>query len=707
MTHSFNWQRLLADDRPAAAATDSRRRLRWMFAAFVLAVGVVLARLWSLEVTTGEQVRAEAARPLTRVVSVPARRGKIVTRDGTVLARDRALRALQLHYRYLEEPPNAEWLTYRARRRLPRAARSDPRRLAAAKAELRVERADLHLRLAALAGVPLETYNAARRRVQQRVERIARDVNRRHRQERETIERRPAPTSWWGWLKDQLTTPPETAAPRRIVVAEELDYHTILADLSSKAAAEIEAHPEQYPGVKIDTHRGRDYPQGTLAAHVVGHLGELNEKELAALEDLPVESRLYEPEDQVGRTGLELQYETTLRGRRGLREEQIDRRGETLSARIIREPAAGADLVLTLDARLQRSAERLLDGALARRQPSEATRSAGGAAVVLDCRTGAVLACASAPRFDPNAMLRGTSDEIARLLAAEDKPLFHRAARMAIPPGSVMKTLTAVALLEAGVVEPDETFFCQGYLNRPDRQRCAIYRHFGIGHEEVDLSRALAESCNVYFFHHAARLGPQRLVRWSRRFGLGAPTGIELPYEAAGQVPTPETMEQLAGHAWRTADTQALAIGQSALTVTPLQIARAMAAIAGGGRLVAPHLIAGNDSPPRPIPSLHRATLDAVRQGMEQAVFDAAGTAHETVFLQSIPIAAKTGTAETGGGRPDHAWIAGYAPADAPRIAFAVALEHAGGGGEAAGPVAARLVARWAELEEEELKIDD
>jgi penicillin-binding protein 2 len=678
-----------------------------MFAAFVLAVGVVLARLWSLEVTSGEQVRAEAARPLTRVVRVPARRGKIVTRDGIVLARDRELRSLQLHYRYLEEPPNAEWLTYRARRRLPRAARRDPRKLAAAKAELRVERADLHRRLAALAGVSLETYNAARRSVQQRVERIARDVNRRHRQEGETTAQRPEPTGWWAWLKGQLAAPPETAAPRRIVVAEELDYHTIIADLPPKAAAEIKTHPDQYPGVKIDTHRGRDYPQGSLAAHLIGHLGALNEKELAALEDLPVESRPYEPKDQVGRTGLELQYETTLRGRRGLREEQIDRRGETLAARMVREPAAGDDLVLTLDARLQQSAERLLDAALARRaSASEATRAAGGAAVVLDCRTGAVLACASAPRFDPNVMLRGTSNEIARLLEAEDKPLFHRAARMAIPPGSVMKTITAVALLEAGVVKPEETFFCQGYLNRPDRQRCAIYRHFGIGHEEVDLSRALAESCNVYFFHHAARLGPERLVRWSRRFGFGAPTGIELPYEAAGQVPTPETIERLEGHAWRTADTQALAIGQSALTVTPLQIARAMAAIAGGGRLVAPHVIAGNAAPPWPIPGLHRATLDAVRQGMEQAVFDAAGTAHETVFLQSIPLAAKTGTAETGGNRPDHAWIAGYAPADAPRIAFAVALEHAGGGGEAAGPVAARLVARWAEIEEK-LKIDD
>lgn len=691
----FDWQRLLSgDDRPAGVVTDSRRRLRWMFAAFLLAVFMILARLWWLEITTGEVVRAQASQPLLREVSIPARRGKIVARDGTILAQDRELRALKLHYRYLEEPPNPGWLTYQARRRLSSAARRDPQRLAAMLAQLRVERAEMHRRLAALAGLTLEEYNAARQRVQTRVQRIARHVNERHTARQADSDEQSLP-GWLGWIEEKLTVPPASSIPRRIIVAEELDYHTLVEDLPPESAREIESQPEQFPGVQIDTHRGRVYPQGALAAHVIGHLGALSEEELAEAQQHPGPIPIYEQGDLLGRTGLELAYEQQLRGRRGWQEEQVDRRGETLSVRVIQPAVPGEDLVVTLDMPLQQSAQRLLDTALARHATLP---SAGGAAVVLDCRTGAVLASASAPRFDVNVMLRGPARVVSELLTSEQKPLFDRATKMAIPPGSVMKTLTAIALLEAGVIDPRETFYCQGYLHHPSRQRCAIFRHFGVGHDEIDLTQALAQSCNVYFFHHATRLGPRALIDWSERFGLGLPTGIDLPHESRGRVPTPETIEQLEGHPWRTGDTQALSIGQSSLTVTPLQMARLMAAVANDGFLVTPHLLTSQKLPPQRIAGLRRSTLEAVRRGLEQTVFDSTGTAHDTLFLESVPIAAKTGTAETGGNRADHAWIAGYAPADNPRIAFAVALEHSGGGGETAGPVARGLIARMEQL---------
>ncbi len=685
---NLDWHQLLSSEAYSQPiVTDSRRRLRWMFAGFLLVVFVILARLWSLEATRGELVRRQASEPLLRVESLPAPRGRILARDGTVLAEDRELRALKLHYRHLEEPPRPEWLAYQARRRLSRAARRDPQQMQAAIAQLRVERAEMHRRLAALASLPLAEYNARRRRIQQRVERIADDVNARH-AERAAAQPQSEPQGIWGWIVHQLRAP-ESDAPRRITIAEELDYHTVAEALPADAALKIERHPQHFPGVQIETHRGRAYPQGALAAHLVGHLGA----------PAPGEARPAQADDEphplVGRLGSELQHEAILRGKRGQVERQLDRRGETLASRILEAPTPGADVTLTIDPALQRSAEQLLDSALARRASGEAeSLPAGGAVVVLDCQSGALLACASAPRFDPNTMLRGSSAAITALLTDDRKPLFDRATRMALPPGSVMKTLTALALVEERAVDPQETFFCQGYLHQPDRMRCAVFRQLGVGHDELDLTRALAESCNVYFFHHAARLGPERLVGWARRLGLGAVTGVDLPYEAAGNLPTPGSL----GRPWRTSETQLLAIGQSELTTTPLQIARLMAAVANGGRLVTPHVVEQLAPPARPITGLSPATLAAVQKGLEQAVFDAAGTAHAALFLQSVAVAAKTGTAQTGGGRPDHAWVAGYAPARAPRIAFAVALEHAGGGGEAAGPVAGRLVARMQEL---------
>jgi penicillin-binding protein 2 len=237
---------------------------------------------------------------------------------------------------------------------------------------------------------------------------------------------------------------------------------------------------------------------------------------------------------------------------------------------------------------------------------------------------------------------------------------------------------------------------------------------------------ALAKSCNVYFFHFAEQMGPEPLVGWAAKFGIGQATGIDLPDESPGELPVPETIRARQGHGWREGDTLALAIGQGGLTTTPLQIVRLFAAIANGGRLVTPRLvmrsgmtvaqasslvrpdlpIAGSkrgrllyvDATPQPIEGLHPATLAAIRRGLEQVVADPSGTGHGAVYCESINIAGKTGTAETGGGREDHAWFAGYAPAESPRVAFVVALEHAGSGSEAAGPVAKRLVQKMESL---------
>ncbi len=449
------------------------------------------------------------------------------------------------------------------------------------------------------------------------------------------------------------------------------------------AAAEIERHPQKYPRVKIVRGLRRSYPCGTLAAHVLGYVGPGED------------GRDGEP---AGRDGVERQYDQRLRGRSGASVQLADHAGRVLKTYCETEPRAGDDLRLTILPKLQQTAERLLDDALERRamQPG-ADEPSGGAVAVLDLRDGGLLAAASAPRFDPNLFLsRGDAARIQTLLHAPDHPLFDRVVQMALPPGSTFKLLAAVALLESGGVDPQETFHCQGYLYKPTEMRCAIFVRQGVGHGDVTLADALAQSCNVYFFHHAARMGPEPLVRWAARLGFGRPTGVDLPGEAAGIVPTPQSMHRLAGRDWQTTDTQMMAIGQGVLTATPLQVLRLAAAVATG-KLIAPH-VAAEPRAAAPIEGLRPATLAAIRRGLERAVADPKGAAYGALTLESLAVAAKTGTASVGEGRRDHAWLAGYVPAAEPRFAFVIVLEHAGDAAAATGPVAQRLLLQMRQL---------
>ena len=697
----LDWHRISAGGRTAPAVVDPRRRLRIVGFGLLGLVLAVFARLVQLEATQGAAFRDQACQPVLRRQDLDGVRGRLLAQSGTVLAHDRKVLALAVHYRYLEEPPDPAWLRAAARPRLPKAERKDPQRLAEEEARLRAERADLAVRLAPLCGLSSDEWTRRTRQIQDRVQAIAENVNRRRRTDAERREASAAEEaaadaaggSFAGWLagacRDLLRQSMEESPPERITVSEELDYHVIAEDVPLAVAAEVESSPERYPGVKIVERRRRTYPAGPMAAHLLG--------------------------------GLERQYESLLRGRRGTLVEKTDRSGRILECERAVEPGIGRDLVLTLDARLQATVESLLDGALARRAlVGPPAGPAGGAIVLLDVRSGAILAAASAPRFDPNGSAGADGTQVAALLADPGHPLFDRVTRMAIPPGSVFKIVSAAALVEAAAIDPHEPLFCQGYLRAPDQQRCAIYRRHGIGHDEVALADALAQSCNVYFFHHAGRLGLRGLVDWASRFGFGRVTGVDLPGESAGTLPALADDGSGAARARGVAEAQLLSIGQGRLEVTPLQVARMMAAVANGGLLVTPHVVCGlgltehgepapeasaenadppvRIPPPQPIPGLHPATLAAIREGLKRVVSDPRGTAHATVFLDSIEIAGKTGTAETGADGAEHAWFAGYAPAAHPQVAFAVALEHAGDAAETAGPVAKRLVLRLQEL---------
>lgn len=689
---------------------------------------VVLARLVHLERTEGAAFRIEASKPLSRIKHLPGVRGRILARDGTVLAYDKKVQALAVHYRYLEQPPNPRWLRNMARARLSRKERRDPERLAAAAEEVKAEWAEVAEHIAELCGLSIQEWNTRARQIQARVERIAQSVNRRREegsggrgQKAGAKQEASSEGEWSGIvasLRELLHSSMDQPVPERIVVAEELDAHVMVEDVPLAVVAEIEAHAQLYPGVRIVQHQRRAYPSGSLAAHVLGHLGAPEDEELPTIG----REGAFHPEDRFGRLGLERQYERLLHGQRGVLVELIDRSGRVLSAYRQKEPGVGRDLVLTIDSRLQASAETLLASALERRRIGlNATEPAGGAIVVMNVETGGLLTAASAPAFDPNLFAVDSRRAVVALLDDPAHPLFDRVTRMALPPGSVFKLVTAAALLKSAGLDPAEPFTCQGYLHQPDAWRCAIYQRHGVGHGQIGLLEAIAESCNVFFFHHAGQMGPEPLIHWAMRFGFGQPTGIDLPQEAAGTLPTPRAMRELEGHPWRTADTQSLAVGQSSLLATPLQVVRMIAAVANGGRLVTPHVASGlglpqlddeqatadlsalaestiHLAPPRPIDQLDARTLATLREGMKRVVHDPRGTGFGTVRLEDVEIAGKTGTAQCGAGRAEHAWFAGYVPADRPRWAFVVVLEHAGNADTTAGPVAKRLVLRMQQL---------
>ena len=414
---------------------------------------------------------------------------------------------------------------------------------------------------------------------------------------------------------------------------------------------------------------------------------------------------------------------------------------------VVTPPKSGRNVVLNLSVALQEQATKLLVDAVEPEDGHVENMPHGGCIVAIDVRTGAVLAAAVAPTFDVNDFLSG-SDEIRQALNDDPRrPMFPRVTQMKLPPGSVFKTVSAVAVLESHRIDPDHQYECVGYLKDPKKLRCYTFSHFGHGHYGTDLTKAIAQSCNVYFFKAAQTLGPQPLVHWADEFGFGERTGIDVPNEVPGHVPRPpepptksvsKSKIELASHErlndgddvmrpaspwesdgaassseksatakrepWYEGDTLGMAIGQSRLTATPLQIARMMAAVANDGWLVTPHVareISADGDGVTPVtiePNRHRlrelsdGTLARVREGLEQVVAHRQGTGFKTVRMNEVAIAGKTGTAEIGGNKPDHAWFAGYVPADRPRIAFVVVLEQAGSGGKVAGPVAKKFV---------------
>jgi penicillin-binding protein 2 len=480
---------------------------------------------------------------------------------------------------------------------------------------------------------------------------------------------------------------------------------TVIKDnLTETQAFALREKLAELPGLRVVVEPRRRYPQGALVGHSLGFVGRIDEEEFARLE-----SSGYEINDYLGKAGVEFSYEGVLRGLPGTRNVETDASGREI--RVINETPArpGANLILSLDLELQAKVEEYLRAAMG--------RSINAAAVVLDVRSGEVLSLVSLPTYDNNVFI-GRVDEAALQKLHDDpgKPMLNHVIAEQYPPGSTFKQVTGLAALQEGIANAGTRITSLGYLDVPNQYNPSIKERFrdwsALG--TLDFYGGVAMSSDVYFYYLAGGytengrevfqgLGATRLADWARRFGLGAPTGIDLPGESAGNVPDPSWKEKTFGEGWFLGDTYNYGIGQGFLTTTPLQMAVVTAAVANGGDVVIPHVVKEvRDGEGRTLP-LQRQTIrrnlnvdprniSVLREGMRRAVAD--GTAR-TAAARSVQVAGKTGTAEFGPRRADgsyleHGWFTGYAPANNPEIAVAVFLEQGNGAGTAA-PVAARI----------------
>jgi len=467
--------------------------------------------------------------------------------------------------------------------------------------------------------------------------------------------------------------------------------------LTLREAAQIESHRLDLPGVMIQAESQRNFPTGLTASHVIGYVGEVSpdQLELADYADLHQGSI-------VGQYGVEVTYDRFLRGRAGQKLIEADALGHEKRTVSVEKPRAGDDLYLTIDLRLQKLAEELLG-------------DEAGAIVALDPKTGEVLALASRPAFDPNVLSRElTPKQWDEIVQHEGRPLNNRATQGQYPPGSVFKIAMAAAALETKTVEPSTQIRCAGGYQFGRR----FYRDWKAGgHGLMNVTQALVHSCDVFFYTAGQRMGIDTIASYAKLFGLGSPTGIELPSERGGIVPSPDWKVKARGEQWLPGETISASIGQGFVTVTPIQMASLTATVANNGVPVRPRLVRAVmdratgrvlELPSVPLSRLNLKpdTLAIIRSALAGVVTEGTATRAKSSL---VTIAGKTGTAQIAALRPgpekdipkkfrDHAWFVSYAPVEAPRIAVVILVEHMGHGGSAAAPLAKQMIEAFVKL---------
>ncbi|MDP2903663.1 MAG: penicillin-binding protein 2 [Methylovulum sp.] len=474
----------------------------------------------------------------------------------------------------------------------------------------------------------------------------------------------------------------------------------LLLNMNDEELAKFAVVRPYFPGVDIHTQLVRHYPYADLAAHVIGYVGRINEAEL---KELPVSE--YRGNTHIGKLGIESSYEKELHGKTGYAEIETNVQARSLHTLSETDPDPGANLYLTLDIDLQKTAY-------------DALENYNGAAVAIDIKTGGVLTFVSRPGFDPNPFVVGISNEAYQALQMSDnQPLYNRALRGLYPPGSTIKPFIALAGLEYDAISAPQKLFCPGYYQLPGVSH--KYRDWRKGgHGSVNLNEAITQSCDVYFYRLAATLGIDRIHEFLQKFGFGEKTGIDLVGEKPGLLPSREWKNEQKNRAWYPGETLITGIGQGYHQVTPLQLATATATLANKGNIVTPFLVdkivGAHDT--KPGPEIHKGVIPLTLKNigdiiaaMVNVVHSDRGTAKSIGRNINYQIAGKTGTAQVFNIKQnakynendidfklrDHALFIAFAPADDPEIAVAVIAENGGHGGSVAAPIAAKVIKQF------------
>ncbi len=514
----------------------------------------------------------------------------------------------------------------------------------------------------------------------------------------------PDPRAALATLAKILSVPPETYLDRlqNQPKRRRFEPKLILKDVNREVVAKVLARSYQMPGVVINVGPAREYLYGEFASHILGYIREITHDQLVD-ERFNNQSYLYRQGDIVGQYGIESRWELDLQGRRGVQGVIVNANGVRIGESSYEPEISGGSISLTIDFDVQKAAD-------------DALKDKRGAIVALDPDTGEILAISSAPGFDPNAFTGELSPTFWReLVTGSERKLNNRAVQGAYPPGSVFKVFMAAAALSEGVVTEDTRVNCPGYFTVGSRVfRC----HKKEGHGSVNLHEAIIKSCDVYFYTVGTRLGVDRIHDYAKKFGLGELTGLDLVTETPGLVPSTEWKRRYFKNPemkkWYPGETPSVSIGQGAVTLTPLQIARGLAALINGGHLKRPRLVMGGETSsgswsyePGPNDSQGETGIEpwvvkVVEAGMEGVVSDPGGTGHRAALSKefNVAVAGKTGTAQAVGADSglkgkhyeDHAWFAGYAPAEAPEIVVVALLENGGHGGVASAPLVKQVM---------------
>jgi len=470
-------------------------------------------------------------------------------------------------------------------------------------------------------------------------------------------------------------------------------------ELTEEEVAKVAVQQHGLAGVEVTAQSVRYYPFGELFAHTLGYVGRINETELSTLD-----SERYAGTSAIGKTGIEKTWEEELMGFPGQRQVEVNARGRALRTLNTDLPTTGSELVLTIDIGVQQAAAQALEG---RR----------GSAVAIDVNTGEVLALVSTPTFDPNLFVTGISHANYRALVEDlDSPMFNRAIQARYPPGSTVKPEIGLAALHYNLINPNHSVADPGYFSLPnDEHRYRDWKREG--HGPVDFYQAMAQSCDTYYYELAHNMGIDRYSDFLEHFGFGARTGIDLPQERSGILPSREWKRNARNRAWYPGDTINAGIGQGFFLATPLQLAHATAVIATRGERYRPHLvreIIGENSrviEPELIEfvEVDDNDWDVLHRSMRDVIHHYRGTAHLLSRDTAYHFAGKSGTAQVVGiaqgekydaealseRQRDHALFVAFAPYDNPQIAIAVIVENGEGGSTVAGPIAKQIMDSW------------